>query len=199
MNMIMKKRSFSKSMSELVALVDEVASFAMNPEVEIDAFTEFAMLVEKLAPIFSDLSDKITVIENKPSIRKSLESIETSLSRAKALKKSSSLKDPSKHIEDTTHDIGRSLGLLLLELSTDFREKVGTLQKQFTNARFGGNMSLPSSPVSLEFANDVYGGGKIEEKIVNITIEDVVLQLKNGNDEEFAVALWRLKEFIRDE
>ncbi|KAL1324178.1 hypothetical protein HN51_034348 [Arachis hypogaea] len=199
MNMIMEKRSFSEFMSEIVALVDEVASFAMNPEVEIDAFTEFAMLVEKLAPIFSDLSDKITVIENKPSIRKSLESIETSLSRAKALKKSSSLKDPSKHIEDTTHDIGRSLGLLLLELSTDFREKVGTLQKQFMNARFGGNMSLSSSPVSLEFANDVYGGGEIEEEIVNVTIEDVVLQLKNGNDEEFAVALWRLKEFIRDE
>ncbi|KAH1254111.1 U-box domain-containing protein 43 [Glycine max] len=41
--------------------------------------------------------------------------------------------------------------------------------------------------------------GEIEEEIVNVSIDDVVLQLKNGKDEEFAVALLRLKEFMRSE
>lgn len=89
---------------------------------------------------------------------------------------------------DITHDIGRSLGLLLvasLEVSTDFREKIGTLQRQLMNVRFSG------SAMKLT--------GEIEEEIVNVSIDDVVLQLKNGNDEEFAVAILRLKQFMRSE
>ncbi|KAL5191113.1 U-box domain-containing protein 43 [Glycine soja] len=102
--------------------------------------------------------------------------------------KSSNLRQPIKQIVDITHDIGRSLGLLLvasLEVSTDFREKIGTLQRQLMNVRFSG------SAMKLT--------GEIEEEIVNVSIDDVVLQLKNGKDEEFAVALLRLKEFMRSE
>ncbi|KHN45320.1 U-box domain-containing protein 44 [Glycine soja] len=72
-----------------------------------------------------------------------------------------------------------------LEVSTDFREKIGTLQRQLMNVRFSG------SAMKLT--------GEIEEEIVNVSIDDVVLQLKNGKDEEFAVALLRLKEFMRSE
>ncbi|KAG5145383.1 hypothetical protein JHK84_030926 [Glycine max] len=83
-----------------------------------------------------------------------------------------------------------------LEVSIDFREKIGTLQKQLMNARFGGNMSPTSSSIS-RFVNEAKEGGEIEEEIIDVTSDDVLLQLKNGDAEEFAVALLRLKKFIR--
>nr|BAX25288.1 WBb225L1.18 [Glycine max] len=83
-----------------------------------------------------------------------------------------------------------------LEVSIDFREKIGTLQKKLMNVRFGGNTSLTSSSIST-FVNEEKVGGEIEEEINNVTGDDVLLHLKNGDAEEFAVALLRLKKFIR--
>ncbi|KAJ1428164.1 Armadillo-type fold [Sesbania bispinosa] len=200
---MMEKRNFSEFISELIALGDEVVSFTKNHEIVIDAFSQFAMLVEKFAPIFNDLRNKSTIMD-KPAIRKSLESLENELHRAKVLIKSHHLGEPIQQIEDITHDLGRSLGLLLvasleLEVSISFREKISTLQKQLMNARFGGNTNLTSSPISkFVIASDVKVEGEIEEEIINVTIDDIVLQLKNGDAEEFAVALLRLKKFIRD-
>ncbi|KAF7820507.1 U-box domain-containing protein 44-like [Senna tora] len=196
----MEGGNFSEFLSRLIVLADEVASSAKNCEIQSSVLIEFSVLVEKFAPIFCDLRDKSTIMDKQP-IRKSLESLENELSRAKALIKSPNLKHPTKQIEDITRDLGRSLGLLLvssLEVSTDFREKIGTLQRELMNARFGGNMSPPSTPGS-ESASDVKLEREIKEEIVNITVDDVVLQLKHGNDEEFAVALLRLKEFMRGE
>ncbi|XP_047182072.1 U-box domain-containing protein 44-like [Vigna umbellata] len=198
---IVEKRKFSILLSELIVLADEVASLAKNSEIEVHIFSEFAMLVEKFSPIFNDLRDKNTVLD-KPPIRKSLESLENELRRAKALTKSSNLRQPIKQIEDITHDIGRSFGLLLvasLEISVDFREKIGTLQRQLMNVRFDGSLSVASSPKSEVSGSEVKLTAEIEEEIVNVSIADVVLQLKNGNDEEFAVSLLRLKEFIDSE
>ncbi|MCH87550.1 U-box domain-containing protein 44-like, partial [Trifolium medium] len=182
-------------------LTDEVVSFAKNSEIEAEAFSEFGMLLEKLPPILNELNDNSTILD-KPSIRKSLESLENELQRAKTLTKSSNLRHPIKQIEDMTHDIGRSLGVLLvasLEVSIDFREKIGTLQRQMMNARFDGSSSITSSPKSELFANETKTVWEIEEEIVNVSIDDVILQLKNGSDEEFAVSLLRLKEFMRSE
>ncbi|KAG5118335.1 hypothetical protein JHK82_032755 [Glycine max] len=165
-----EKRDFSEFVSELIVLADEVASFAKNPEIEIveDAFTEFAMLVEKFAPIFNDLRDKSKIMD-KSAIRKSLESLMNELTRAKALIRSSSLKERIKRIEDIAHDLGRSLGML----------RVASLE------------------VSHRFLEKRLVGGEIEEEINNVTGDDVLLHLKNGDAEEFAVALLRLKKFIR--
>ncbi|XP_027340460.1 U-box domain-containing protein 44-like isoform X1 [Abrus precatorius] len=196
-----ERGNFSELLSELIVLADEVASLAKNSEIEVDIFAEFAMLVEKFPPIFNDLRDKSTVLD-KPPIRKSLESLENELRRAKALTKSTNLRQPIKQTEDITHDIGRSLGLLLvasLEVSADFREKIGTLQRQLMNAKFDGNLSQTSSPKSELTSTDTKLTGEIEEEIIDVSIDDVVLQLKNGNDEEFAIALLRLKEFLRNE
>lgn len=195
----MEKREFSDLLSTLKVLADEVVSFAKKSEIEVDAFSEFSMLVEKLPPILNELSDNSVVLD-KPSIRKSLESLENELRRAKALTKSSNLRHPIKQIEDMTHDIGRSLGVLLvasLEVSIDFREKIGTLQREMMNARFDGSSSITSSPKSEFFMSETRMVGEIEEEIVHVSIDDVILQLKNGNDEEFAVSLMRLKELMR--
>ncbi|KAK2440099.1 U-box domain-containing protein [Trifolium repens] len=197
----MEKREYSEMLSMMKVLTDEVVSFAKNSEIEVEAFSEFGMLVEKFPPILNELSDNSTVLD-KPSIRKSLESLENELRRAKTLTKSSNLRHPIKQIEDMTHDIGRSLGVLLvasLEVSIDFREKIGTLQKQMMNARFDGSSSITSSPKSELFANETRTVWEIEEEIVNVPIDDVILQLKNGSDDEFAVSLLRLKEFMRSE
>ncbi|XP_061353805.1 U-box domain-containing protein 44-like [Gastrolobium bilobum] len=197
----MEKRKFSELLSELIVLADEVASFAKNSEIEVDIFAEFALLVEKFPPIFNDLKDKSRILD-KPPIRKSLESLENELRRAKALTRSSNLRQPIKQIEDITHDIGRSLGLLLvasLEVSMDFKEKIGILQRQMMNVRFDGNLSLTSSPKSEFVSSNQKVNAEIEEEIINVSIDDVVLQLKNGNEEEFAAALLRLKEFMRSE
>ncbi|CAJ1959033.1 unnamed protein product [Sphenostylis stenocarpa] len=198
---IAEKKSFSILLSELIVLADEVASLAKNSEFEVHIFAEFAMLVEKFPSIFNDLRDKNTVLD-KPPIRKSLESLENELRRAKALTKSSNLRQPIKQIEDITHDIGRSFGLLLvasLEVSVDFREKIGTLQRQLMNVRFDSSLSLASSPKSEVSCSDMKLTGEIEEEIVNVSIDEVVLQLKNGNDEEVAVSLLRLNDFMRSE
>lgn len=195
----MEKREFSELVSTMNFLADEVVSFGKKTEIEVDAFSEFSMLVEKLPPILNELSDNSVVLD-KPSIRKSLESLENELRRAKALTKSSNLRHPIKQIEDMTHDIGRSLGVLLvasLEVSIDFREKIGTLQRQMMNARFDGSSSMTSSPKSEFFMSETRTVGEIEEEIVHVSIDDVILQLKNGNDEEFAVSLMRLKEYMR--
>lgn len=195
----MEKREFSELVSTMNFLADEVVSFGKKTEIEVDAFSEFSMLVEKLPPILNELSDNSVVLD-KPSIRKSLESLENELRRAKALTKSSNLRHPIKQIEDMTHDIGRSLGVLLvasLEVSIDFREKIGTLQRQMMNARFDGSSSMTSSPKSEFFMSETRMVGEIEEEIVHVSIDDVILQLKNGNDEEFAVSLMRLKEYMR--
>ncbi|XP_028759500.1 U-box domain-containing protein 44 isoform X2 [Neltuma alba] len=192
--------NFSEFLSELIGLADEVASTAQNCEIEKNAFAEFAILVEEFGSLFSNLRDKSMVMD-KPPIRKSLESLKNELKRAKALTKSLSQKHLIKQIEDITHDLGRSLGLLLvssLEVSTDSREKIIALQRKLMGARFGGNTSSTSSPRS-EFVSDVKLEEEIEEEINYFTIDDVILQLKHGNDEEFKVALLRLKEFIRDE
>ena len=195
----MEKREFSDLLSTMKVLADEVVSFARKTEIEVDAFSEFSMLVEQLPPILNELSDNSIVLD-KPSIRKSLESLENELRRAKVLTKSSNLRHPIKQIEDMTHDIGRSLGVLLvasLEVSIDFREKIGTLQRQMMNARFDGSSSMTSSPKSEFFMSETKTVGEIEEEIVHVSVDDVILQLKNGNDEEFAVSLTRLKEFMR--
>lgn len=197
----MEKEGFSEMLSRMKVLVDEVVSFAKKSEVEVEASSEFGNLVEKLSPILNELSHKSIVLD-KPSIRKSLESIENELRRARALTKSLNLRHPVKQIEDMTHDIGRSLGVLLvasLEVPIDFREQIGVLQRQMMNARFDGVSSMTSSPKSEIFANEMKTVGEIEEEIIDVSIGDVVLQLKNGNDEEFAVSLLRLKEFMRSE
>jgi len=79
---------------------------------------------------------------------------------------------------EITHDIGRSFGLPLVaskEISVDFREKIGTLQRQLMNVRFDGSLSVASSPKSKASSSDVKLTAEIEEEIVNVCIDDVVL------------------------
>jgi vacuolar protein 8 len=192
-----ESRSFSELMSELIALADEVVSLAKDSDTEREIFTQFAVHVEKFSPIFNELREKDKFMDS-PTIRKAVESFERELKRCKALIESPYSSTSVSHVEETSHELGRSLGLLLfasLDVSTSFKEISGDLHKALMNVRFSSNSS-PTSSRESEFASELKGVGEIIEERTSLHVDDVVLQLKYGNDEEFKFALGGLNELI---
>lgn len=197
-------RGFLELMTELIAMVDEVVSLAKDPDTEREVFTEFALLVKRFSPILNELRDNEKSMD-MPTIQEALESLEKQLKRSKVLIKSPNSNTFVKHVDEMTHDLGRSLGLLLfatLEVSTDFKEKIGDLYKELMNARFSLNSSSPSSSRVSEFVSELKVVEEIEEEEISLEpldIGDVVMQIKYGNDEEFKYALLGLNEFTGSE
>lgn len=205
-------RSFLEHVKQLQALSEEVASLARNSEYEIDMFNEFADIVEKFSPVFDHVKDNDKVMATAP-ILKAVESLEKELRRANSLIKGSNSRLVSKQMEDLTQDMGRSLGLVLfasVELELDVKEKIGSLHRELMNARF--DQSLSSSPIqtpcpSLEsgFVSDFESGKAVEmeeeiqeivEERISLGIDDVMLQLKHGDDKNLKFALLELRELI---
>lgn len=205
-------RSFLEHVKQLQALSKEVASLARNSEYEIDMFNEFADIVEKFSPVFDHLKDNDKVMATAP-ILKAVDSLEKELRRANSLIKSSNSRLVSKQMEDLTQDMGRSLGLVLfasVELEVDVKEKIGSLHRELMNARF--DKSLSSSPIqtprpSLEsgFVSDFESRKAVEmeeeiqeivEERISLGIDDVMLQLKHGDDKTLKFALLELRELI---
>ncbi|XVF24396.1 hypothetical protein REPUB_Repub13aG0124400 [Reevesia pubescens] len=211
-------RSFPELVSELQASVEEVASLAKESESERGLFFEFSRLLNKLAPILSDVRDNKDVMDTV-TIRKAIESLEKELRRAETLIKSPDSKQPNMWIEDVIQDLGRSIGLVLfasIDLHLDIKEKIGSLQKEFMNVKFNASLSSSPSPspspshesefvsatasekeIEEERIEFVGERTEIEEERTDLTIDDVVLQLKYGNDEEFNFALLCFNESIR--
>ncbi|MBA0571049.1 hypothetical protein Golob_004645 [Gossypium lobatum] len=206
-------------MSELVASVEEVSSIAKDSEKGL--FIEFSCLLNKLGLILSDIKDNKDVMDTR-TIRKAIESIEKELQRVKTLIKSPDSKQPNTWIENVTQDLGRSLGLVLfasIDLHLEMKEKISALHKEFMNVRFNGSLTPSSSPSlgpspspsrppspshEYEFVTANASETEIEEERTeiieersNLTIDDVILQLKYGNDEEFNFALLWFNESIR--
>ncbi|KAK8973429.1 hypothetical protein V6N11_054848 [Hibiscus sabdariffa] len=210
-------RSFPELVSELVASVEEVSSIAKDSEKEL--FIEFSSLLNKLGLILSDMKDNKDVMDTI-TIRKAIESIEKELWRAKTLIESPGSKQPNIRIENVMQDLGRSLGLVLfasIDLHLEMKEKISSLHKEFMNVRFNESFtptpssgpspssSRPPSPIhEYEFVSATASEKGIEEEIteieeepVNLSIDDVVLKLKYGNDEEFNFALYWFNESIK--
>lgn len=212
-------RAFPELISELVASVEEVSSIAKDSEKGL--FIEFSCLLNKLGLILSDIKDKKDVMDTR-TIRKAIESIEKELQRVKTLIKSPDSKQPNTWIENVTQDLGRSLGLVLfasIDLHLEMKEKISALHKEFMNVRFNGSLTPSSSPSlgpspspsrppspshGYEFVTANASETEIEEERTeiieersNLTIDDVILQLKYGNDEEFNFALLWFNESIR--
>ncbi|XP_057498549.1 U-box domain-containing protein 44-like [Actinidia eriantha] len=196
----------SRSLSEITSETDEAASF------QIENCVVFSVFIEKSSSILGELKDN-KLMDTAP-IRKSMESFETELQRAKALmgRVNNNSRQPSKkQIEETTHDLGRSLGLVLFashDVPIDGKENIEALRRELMSARF-------DSCSESEFANDAEtektedteqteqtGETEIEEEIVDdevtLDIDDVVLQVKYGNDDEFRSSLSVLNVLIQD-
>ena len=213
-----KTKTFSELLAQRQASAGEVASLSKDSETEQEILAEFASLVAKFGPILDDLREN--KVMDTPSIREPVESLEKELGRARGLMKSLNPKISVKQIEELTRGLGRSLGLVLSAsldfLSVDVKEKIGALHKEMMKAKFDTS-SIPDREESefdreTEFVNEfgvedeiadevaeVEEIEEIEEEIINLDIDDVVLQLKYGNDEEFKFALSGLRSLIRDQ
>ena len=213
-----RTKTFSELLAERQASAGEVASLSKDSETEQEILAEFASLVAKFGPILDDLREN--KVMDTPSIREAVESLEKELGRARGLMKSPNPKISVKQIEELTRGLGRSLGLVLSAsldfLSVDVKEKIGALHKETMKAKFDTS-SIPDREESefdreTEFVNEfgvedeiaeevveVEEIEEIEEEIINLDIDDVVLQLKYGNDEEFKFALSGLRSLIRDQ
>ncbi|XAR54431.1 hypothetical protein NMG60_11029549 [Bertholletia excelsa] len=193
---------------------DEVCSPAQDSEIQSEIFVEFSLLIEKLTIILEEL--KHNKLMDTPQIKKAVESLETELRRAKALVKNPNyIGSPlNKKIEDVTHDLGRSLGLVLFasyDVPMESKEKIDALRKEMMSVKF---TSTPESELINDAATEETGETgetgeeEIEEEIVEeieedgeitLDVDDIVLQLKYGNDDEFKCALSGLSSLIGDE
>ncbi|XP_042515000.1 U-box domain-containing protein 44-like isoform X2 [Macadamia integrifolia] len=187
-------RTFAEFLLESLHSSDEVASLAKDSETEPEIFTEFSVFEEKLSSILDDLRDNSTIMDTLP-IRKAVESLENELTRTRTVIKSSHSRKSAKQIEDITHDLGRCLGVVILEsldVSVEIKEKYGALHKEMMNVKFNASVEH-----ELESVNDLEVKGE-ERAIVVPDIDNIALQLKYGNDKEFRLALSGLRSLISD-
>ncbi|GMI65680.1 hypothetical protein HRI_000237300 [Hibiscus trionum] len=105
------------------------------------------------------------------TIRKVIESIEKELRRAKTLIESPDSKQPNIRIENVMQDL-----------------------QSFTPSPIDEYEFVSATASEKEIEEEIT---KIEEKRVNLSIDDVVLQLKYGNDEDLNYALSGFNESIK--
>lgn len=190
--------SFQTLLSNLLLTIDNVSSLAD------DSFSEFAILVRRIAPILKDLE---AAAPTPSSVRKAVESLDGELRRCQNLFGNSNSCASVRQIEDATHDLGRCLGLVLMagrELSVEIKEKLSALQKEMIAAKFDSDASIDSDDdgdddnsnghdAEVELIGNV-GERREEDDRISLDTDDVALHLKNGNDDQFSAALSELRD-----
>lgn len=210
-------RSISEIESEQQASTEEVVSLAKNPEFDRDIFTEFAVILDKFKPVLVAITANEKLMDRLP-VKKGVESIEKELTRAQKLIQGAYSRSPIKEIEVVTQELGRSLGLVLfasIDASTEVKQHIAELHRELMNVKFdisftpSPSPSLSSSPCVIHGPRPSKESGfiseqgssinEIEEEKISLGIDDVVFQLRYGNDEEFRLALLVLSDFISDQ
>lgn len=206
----MEERGFPELVSELQESIDEVLSLARNSETDREGLSELSLLIERFPSILSDFGDANKVRDTTP-IRKGIESLVKEVWKAKALLGPNS-RTSSEQLEDSAHDLGRSLGLVLFasldDVSMETKEKIGALHKELMGAAFGASQvtsasissdSRLASESETELEEEVEGEGDqsvIEEERFCLDNDDVVLKLKYGDDDELRLALLGLQGLV---
>ncbi|EXB37533.1 U-box domain-containing protein 43 [Morus notabilis] len=193
----MENRRSLEAMSELIASAREVSSLAQSHETERQIFTEFAFLVDKFIPILNELSEENKILDHPP-VQKAVESLGKEFNRAKAMIRSPNPKSLVKQVENMIHDLGRSLGLVLftsLEVCADFKDKIGVLHRELMNAKLDPG-SVASSSHHSASVGELEVEEEIQEERISIGVDEVVVKLKYGDDEELRLALLILSELI---
>ncbi|KAJ6694758.1 ARMADILLO REPEAT-CONTAINING PROTEIN-LIKE, partial [Salix koriyanagi] len=210
-------RSISEIESEQQASTEEVVSLAKNPEFDRDIITEFAVILDKFKPVLVAITANEKLMDRLP-VKKGVESIEKELTRAQKLIQGAYSRSPIKEIEVVTQELGRSLGLVLfasIDASTEVKQHIAELHRELMNVKFdisftpSPSPSLSSSPCVIHGRRPSKESGfvseqgssinEIEEEKISLDIDDVVFQLRYGNDEEFRLALLVLSDFISDQ
>ncbi|XP_076883814.1 U-box domain-containing protein 44-like [Bidens hawaiensis] len=172
------------------------------------SYSELSHSTRKLSSVLGEFK-KNKIMESSP-IRKAVESLETELKKAKALVASPRYaSSPCKRIEEITENLGRSIGLVLFashDVSMHGKEKLEVLRRELMSV---GQFSAASSDSKSDFLDDVVteeNDDDIVEEIIEVekefscsTVEDIVLYLKCGNDEQLKVALFALNTLICDD
>ncbi|XP_008800201.1 U-box domain-containing protein 44-like [Phoenix dactylifera] len=169
-------------LSNLLDSVEETVCLATDPEAETlnltSALPVFAAFVERLAPILHGLPQ--TEDSATPAIRKAVEALGTELRRARALVRSSAGSPVAVRLmEGCARDLGRCLGLFLDAwgdaLDEVKKEEIGGLQREMMGVRFGGSK-----------------GREV------VDVEDLVVRVKSGDEDELGVVLLELGILITD-
>ncbi|KAF9686399.1 hypothetical protein SADUNF_Sadunf03G0154600 [Salix dunnii] len=210
-------RSISDIESEQQASTEEVVSLAKSLEFDREIFTEFAVILDKFKPVLVAITENEKLMDRLP-VKNGVESIEKELTRAKKLIQGAYSRSPIKEIEVATQELGRSLGLVLfasIDASTDVKQHIAELHRELMSVKFdisftpSPSPSLSSSPCVIYGLRPSKESGfvseqgssinEIEEEKISLSIDDVVFQLRYGNDEEFRLALLVLSDFISDQ
>ncbi|XP_076901779.1 U-box domain-containing protein 44-like [Bidens hawaiensis] len=172
------------------------------------SYSELSHSTRKLSSVLGEFKEN-KIMESSP-IRKAVESLETELKKAKALVASPRYaSSPCKRIEEITENLGRSIGLVLFashDVSMHGKEKLEALRRELMSV---GQFSAASSDIKSDFLDDVVteeGDDDVVEEIIEVekefscsSVEDVVLYLKCGNDEQLKVALFAFNTLICDD
>ncbi|KAL9679352.1 hypothetical protein QQ045_017210 [Rhodiola kirilowii] len=206
----MERRSLSAMLSEVQFVADEVAALAKDSgSSSPDALFDFLLVINELNRN-NDLTDTV-------EIRKAVNSLGSDLSRARVLLTSEvkTSKSVTGQLQELTRDMGRSLGLVMLtgvDVAEEVKERIGALRKGMMMMMSAAGSSSPGLSCESDFGTGSKPVGEIEEvndddeeeeEDVQVGIEDVVLQIKNGGggdeEEELMLALWALTDFIREQ
>lgn len=186
---------------ELQASADEVSSLAKESVISSD----FSVMIEKLPPVLMDIKEN--KLMDIPPILKALEALESELKRAKALIRSPKCESLHvKQIQEVTQNLGRSLGLVLFaghDILIDGKDNIRSLQKEMMNARFSSDAVSSYDSKSEEIVEEFGTEEDTEDAILQetescVSIEDVVMQVKYGDDDEFRYAILGLYSLISD-
>ncbi|KAK8964200.1 putative U-box domain-containing protein 42 [Platanthera guangdongensis] len=176
-------RSFPDLVSDVLDSVEEAAAGVLAPALP---------LLERLKPILLDLRHRES--PTPLSIRKALDSLQSVLQQSFALVKKPTGPSASAigMIEDSVRDVGRCLGLLLLacpDAPLESKEAMGTLQREMMAANLD---SWKGGDECGGGGREAYGGEIAQD------IEDVVLIIKRGEDDQLGGALTVLEIMIGD-
>lgn len=181
-----------------------------SSSIQTEAVAEFSIFIDKLNPILSEMKNSVEAAE-LPALEKAIASLESDYKRARASMDAESIhSSPAKHIECLVQNLGRSLGLTLFaghEVPLSNKARIEALCKEMMNVRFE-----LSSDRESDFANEVETETETEmdfeteeeTEVVEIvesrvlTVDDAILQIKCGGEEDFKNSLPVFDEFVRD-
>ncbi|KAL2514651.1 U-box domain-containing protein 44 [Forsythia ovata] len=195
--------------------VDSPAKSFRSSSTETETIAEFSTFIEKLSPILDEMKDSNEVAD-LPTIQKAIESLETDFRHAKSVVESPNIRSsPAKHIEDLTQNLGRSLGLVLFashDVPIANKEKIKALRREMMNVRFDLSSERESefpSEAEDETMEDETEEETEEKEIeeedeseeedrITLDIDDVIMQIKYGDDGKYKNALLELNALIMD-
>ncbi|KAL5994622.1 hypothetical protein ACLOJK_024675 [Asimina triloba] len=199
-------RSFPELLSDLRHSAHRVASLALQcSDGGGGALGQFAGLVSELGPIVEQLED------NEPahtgSVRKAAESLEESIARTAGMIRSYGPRTPVARIEDELHEVGRCLELVLLaclEVAVaDVKDVIGDLHTRMIDAKFdscysGDSSSYDESEDSIVEVAEFSPILRCVVEKIGRDMDEVVVQLKIGKEEELGASLSELSSLMRE-